>query len=84
MTVIDAVVRLVPGVLGDERSSAEDSFSGDERLLEFAQYTRPREYRGLTVPDVLLSGDHALIAEWRRQQQIERTNDRKKGTPGHA
>lgn len=80
MVVIDAVVRLVPGVLGDERSSAEDSFSGDERLLEFAQYTRPRDYRGLTVPEVLLSGDHNLIAEWRRRQQIERTNQRQKGT----
>lgn len=73
MLIIDAVVRLVPGVLGDERSSAEDSFSGEERLLEFAQYTRPREFRGLSVPDILLSGDHAAIARWRRQQQIERT-----------
>jgi len=73
MLILDAVVRLVPGVLGDERSSAEDSFSGEERLLEFAQYTRPREFRGLSVPDILLSGDHAAIARWRRQQQIERT-----------
>ena len=73
MLIVDAVVRLVPGVLGDERSSAEDSFSGEERLLEFAQYTRPREFRGLSVPDILLSGDHAAIARWRRQQQIERT-----------
>lgn len=83
MAVIDAVVRLVPGVLGDERSSSEDSFSGTERLLEFAQYTRPREYRGLAVPEILLSGDHAAIARWRSQQQIERTYERKKGNHDH-
>ena len=82
MAVIDAVVRLVPGVLGDERSSAEDSFSGADRLLEFSQYTRPREYRGLTVPEILLSGDHAAIARWRQQQQVERTQQRQKG-PSH-
>ena len=58
MVVIDAVIRLVPGVLGDERSSGEDSFSGPERMLEFSQYTRPREYRGYEVPEILLSGDH--------------------------
>ena len=58
MVVIDAVIRLVPGVLGDEQSSREDSFSGQERLLEFSQYTRPREYRGYEVPEILLSGDH--------------------------
>ena len=61
MVVIDAVARLVPGVLGDEESNRQDSFSGDERLLEFEQYTRPREYRGPEVPDVLLSGDHDEI-----------------------
>src|SRR5690606_1557739 len=70
MVVIDAVVRLVPGVLGDERSSVDDSFSGENRLLEFAQYTRPREYRGRKVPDVLLSGDHEQIAAWRRAESI--------------
>jgi tRNA (guanine37-N1)-methyltransferase len=73
MVVIDAVARLVPGVLGDEESSRQDSFSGQDRLLEFAQYTRPREYRGYCVPDVLVSGDHAQIARWRDQQSAERT-----------
>ena len=58
MVIIDAVIRLLPGVLGDERSSQEDSFSGEERLLEFSQYTRPREYRGFSVPEVLLEGNH--------------------------
>jgi tRNA (guanine37-N1)-methyltransferase len=77
MVVIDAVVRLVPGVLGDERSSAEDSFSNMRRWLEFAQYTRPRSYRGHEVPPVLLSGDHQAIADWRDQQSLERTRDRR-------
>jgi tRNA (guanine37-N1)-methyltransferase len=73
MVVIDAVARLIPGVLGDEESNKQDSFSGEHRLLEFAQYTRPREFRGLSVPDVLMSGDHAQIARWREQQSQERT-----------
>jgi tRNA (guanine37-N1)-methyltransferase len=77
MVVIDAVVRLVPGVLGDERSSQQDSFSGDDRLLEFPQYTRPREYRGLTVPDVLISGNHAEIARWRAEQKRKKTRERR-------
>src|SRR4029078_12415224 len=64
MTVIDAVIRLIPGVLGDEESSQHDSFSTGNRLLEFAQYTRPREYRGHTVPEVLLGGNHEQIARW--------------------
>ena len=76
MVLIDAVVRLVPGVLGDEQSNNFDSFSGAERLLEYAQYTRPREYRGLSVPPVLLSGDHGKIAQWRREQSLERTQRR--------
>jgi len=76
MVLIDAVIRLVPGVLGDERSSSEDSFSGRERLLEFAQYTRPREFRGLEVPEVLLSGNHGEIARWRKEQSIARTRRR--------
>jgi tRNA (guanine37-N1)-methyltransferase len=79
MVVIDAVIRLVPGVLGDEESSRQDSFSGNERLLEFSQYTRPREYRGHTVPDILLSGDHEAIARWRSDQQIDRTLKRVHG-----
>jgi tRNA (guanine37-N1)-methyltransferase len=76
MAIIDAVARLVPGVLGDEQSNRQDSFSGDERLLEGAQYTRPREYRGLTVPEVLLSGDHEAIAQWRREESVKRTRQR--------
>ena len=79
MAVIDATIRLVPGVLGDEQSSQEDSFSGDERLLEFAQYTRPREYRGLEVPEILLSGNHPEIARWRNENRRERTRQRRPG-----
>lgn len=77
MVVIDAVVRLVPGVLGDERSSAEDSFSGADRLLDHPHYTRPRTYRDLEVPPVLLSGDHAAIADWRREQRERKTKQRR-------
>jgi tRNA (guanine37-N1)-methyltransferase len=77
MVVIDAIVRLVPGVLGDEESNKQDSFSGDPPLLEFPQYTRPREYRGLAVPDVLMSGNHPDIARWREQQKLERTRQRR-------
>jgi tRNA (guanine37-N1)-methyltransferase len=77
MVLIDALVRLVPGVLGDEQSHRHDSFSGGNRWLEYAQYTRPREFRGYRVPDVLLSGDHERIAQWRRQQSYERTQQRR-------
>jgi tRNA (guanine37-N1)-methyltransferase len=77
MVVIDAVARLVPGVLGDEESNRQDSFSGDPPLLEFAQYTRPREYRGLTVPEVLMTGNHPEIARWREEQKLERTRQRR-------
>ena len=77
MTLIDTVIRLVPGVLGDEDSSRLDSFSTGERLLEHAQYTRPREYRGLEVPEVLLSGDHTAIAKWREADSKERTRKRR-------
>ncbi|HMO86389.1 MAG TPA: tRNA (guanosine(37)-N1)-methyltransferase TrmD [Lacipirellulaceae bacterium] len=77
MLVIDAVIRLTPGVLGDEDSGRYDSFSTGNRLLEFAQYTRPRAYRGLQVPDVLLSGDHGAIARWREQSSLERTQQRR-------
>ncbi|HWA97717.1 MAG TPA: tRNA (guanosine(37)-N1)-methyltransferase TrmD [Pirellulales bacterium] len=76
MAVIEAVARLVPGVLGDERSPAEDSFTGDGRLLEFSQYTRPREYRGYEVPEVLLSGNHEAIARWREAERRDRTQQR--------
>jgi tRNA (guanine37-N1)-methyltransferase len=73
MVLIDAVIRLLPDVLGDEQSNVDDSFSTGNRLLEHAQYTRPREYRGLAVPEVLLSGDHGAIARWRAEQRYQRT-----------
>ena len=71
MVIIDAVVRLLPGALGDEDSIKDDSFS--EGLLEYPQYTRPEVFRDMKVPDIILSGDHAKIAEWRKQQALERT-----------
>jgi tRNA (guanine37-N1)-methyltransferase len=77
MAIIDAAIRLVPGVLGDEQSSGNDSFSGAGRLLEFAQYTRPRVYRGLEVPPILLSGNHAEIARWREEDSRQRTRQRR-------
>jgi tRNA (guanine37-N1)-methyltransferase len=77
MVVIDAVIRLVPGVLGHEESAGNDSFSGSNRLLEHAQYTRPREFRGLTVPEVLLGGNHEEIARWRLEQSLQQTAERR-------
>jgi tRNA (guanine37-N1)-methyltransferase len=77
MCVVDAVIRLIPDVLGDEESSVTDSFSAGNRLLEHAQYTRPREYRGLAVPEVLLSGDHEEIARWRAEQSYLKTRQRR-------
>lgn len=78
MVLIDTVIRLVPGVLGDEQSSQQDSFSSSRRhLLEFSQYTRPREYRGHEVPEVLLSGDHEQIAAWREEESLKRTKQRR-------
>jgi tRNA (guanine37-N1)-methyltransferase len=71
MVIVDAVTRLLPGVLGDDESSSEESFS--QGLLEYPHYTRPAEYRGLKVPEVLLSGHHAEIAKWRREQALCRT-----------
>jgi tRNA (guanine37-N1)-methyltransferase len=86
MVLVDAVVRLIPGVLGHEESIVEESFSpavsrddsqaagaAAEGLLEYPQYTRPRQYAGMDVPDVLLSGDHAKIRSWRREQAVLRT-----------
>jgi tRNA (guanine37-N1)-methyltransferase len=72
MTIIDSIVRLIPGVLGGEQSAAIESFS-DGSTLEFPQYTRPEEFRGMKVPDVLMSGNHAAIAAWRAQnsQQVK-------------
>jgi tRNA (guanine37-N1)-methyltransferase len=71
MVIIDAIVRLLPGALGDEDSAKNDSFSNG--LLEYPQYTRPEVFRGMKVPEILLSGDHAKIAEWRQQKALERT-----------
>jgi tRNA (guanine37-N1)-methyltransferase len=76
--VVDAVARLLPGVLGDAASTEEESF--EEGLLEYPHYTRPAEYRGLRVPEALLSGDHARIRAWRRAQSVSRTRKRKNGT----
>jgi tRNA (guanine37-N1)-methyltransferase len=72
MVVVDAVVRLLEGALGDEASAEDESFG--EGLLEYPHYTRPEEFRGMKVPQILLSGNHAKIAEWRRQQSLERTH----------
>lgn len=77
MVLVDAVMRLIPGVLGDESSNVDDSFSSGNRLLEFPQYTRPRDYRGHSVPEVLLSGDHGAIADWRSRQSMDRTRQRR-------
>ena len=77
MVIIDAVIRLVPDVLGDAQSSQCDSFSTAGRLLEFAQYTRPRSFRGLDVPEILLGGDHEEIARWRELDGRDRTRQRR-------
>jgi len=77
MALIDAIVRLVPGVLGDEQSSQDDSFSTDDGWLEFGQYTRPREFRGHVVPEVLMSGNHEEIARWRKEQSYRKTRQRR-------
>jgi len=71
VVLVDAIVRLLPGALGHEQSAADDSFS--EGLLEAPQYTRPAEFRGWKVPEVLLSGNHAEIARWRQEQAVKRT-----------
>ncbi|OGO04115.1 MAG: tRNA (guanosine(37)-N1)-methyltransferase TrmD [Chloroflexi bacterium RBG_13_56_8] len=71
MVIVEAVTRLVPGVLGDMRAVIEDSHA--QGILEYPHYTRPAEYRGLSVPEVLLSGDHAKVARWRREQTLRRT-----------
>ena len=76
LVVIDAVARLVPGVLGSADSPASESFS-DPTLLEYPQYTRPQEFRGMSVPAILTSGNHAAIERWRREQARERTSVRR-------
>src|SRR6516165_3392063 len=73
VVLVDAIVRLLPGALGHERSAVDDSFSCESSTLEAPQYTRPAEFRGWKVPDVLLSGNHAEIAKWRREQANRRT-----------
>jgi len=75
MVVIDAVVRLLPGAIGHEQGAEDESFA--DGLLEFAQYTRPREFRGMAVPEILLSGNHAAIAKWRLEQRKARTQRRR-------
>ncbi|MGZ5020235.1 MAG: tRNA (guanosine(37)-N1)-methyltransferase TrmD, partial [Chthoniobacterales bacterium] len=82
VVLVDAVVRLLPGVLGHERSAADDSFSGS--LLEGPQYTRPADFRGWKIPDVLLSGNHAEIAAWRKEQAMERTRENRPDLLGDA
>jgi len=81
LVVIEAVTRLVPGVVGNEESVADDSFSGgstsSDSLLEYPQYTRPAEFRGWSVPEALVSGDHARVARWRRAQSLRRTLERR-------
>ena len=75
MVIADAVIRLLPGVLGDDASSSEESHS--EKLLEYPQYTRPEEFRSMRVPEVLLSGDHGKIADWRRAEAERLTRERR-------
>jgi len=79
--LLDTIVRLLPGVLGDDTSSHGESFSVNdptvEGRLEYPHYTRPREFQSLTVPDILLSGNHAAIEKWRREQSILRTSERR-------
>lgn len=75
LVVVDVISRLIPGVLGDSESVTDDSFA--RGLLEYPQYTRPREYEGRQVPDVLLSGNHAAIERWRRRASLRRTLERR-------
>ncbi len=75
MVVVDAVTRLLPGALGDDESSHDESFSAG--LLEYPQYTRPADFRGMKVPEILLSGNHAEIEKWRREQARLRTKERR-------
>jgi tRNA (guanine37-N1)-methyltransferase len=91
LAIVEAAVRLIPGALGAEASAGADSFSGGERRLDWPHYTRPRVWRGRPVPEVLLSGDHAAIARWRREAAEARTRERRPdltdphpNTPGGA
>lgn len=80
MVLTDCVVRLIPGVLGDKNSLNFESFEGN--LLEYAQYTRPADFRGMKVPEVLLRGDHGRIAAWRREDSLRRTRQKRPDLPG--
>jgi tRNA (guanine37-N1)-methyltransferase len=85
MAVLEAVVRLIPGVLGNADSPREESFSSAcHGLLEYPQYTRPAEFRGHEVPEVLRSGDHRRIADWRREQSLARTRERRPDLVGRS
>ncbi len=75
MVIVDSVARMIPGVLGSEESAPTDSFY--DGLLEFPQYTRPRDYHGMTVPEILISGDHAKIDEWRRNESLRITFEKR-------
>ena len=75
MVIVDAVARMLPGVLGSEESAPTDSFY--DGLLEYPQYTRPREFEGMTVPEILFSGDHGKIRRWRREQSLRITKERR-------
>jgi tRNA (guanine37-N1)-methyltransferase len=77
LCVVDAAARLVPGVLGNEASAGAESFAGEDTLLEYPQYTRPPEFRGMKVPEVLLSGDHRRIERWRRREALRVTRERR-------
>lgn len=77
MVMMEAIIRLIPGVLGDEMSNVTDSFSSGNRLLESAQYTRPRVFRGLEVPEILFSGHHANIEKWRVEENLKLTKERR-------
>lgn len=77
MVLIDSLVRMVPGVLGDEQSNIDDSFSRGNRLLEYPQYTRPREFEGHEVPEILLSGNHPAIETWRKKKSLENTKSKR-------
>ncbi|WP_242356094.1 MULTISPECIES: tRNA (guanosine(37)-N1)-methyltransferase TrmD [unclassified Anaeromyxobacter] len=77
LCVVDAAARLVPGVLGNEASAGAESFAGEDTFLEYPQYTRPPEFRGMKVPEVLLSGDHRRIERWRRREALRVTRERR-------
>ncbi len=77
MVLVDSLVRMVPGVLGDDLSSFDDSFSRGNRMLEYPQYTRPREFEGLDVPEILLGGNHGEIERWRKSKSLEITQNKR-------